>query len=234
MSERRKWSFQEDQQLSNLIEQFGTNWKVISDHLHYRLPKQCRERWINHLGPGIVKGKLTEHEWNIVVSSRVTLGNRWSEIAKLLPGRTPNQIKNVWHAMERKRIKEDEVINPNDVSLKRKTDMIKEEDLLEDHPMIYPPTHKRPKLEFDEGLQFKIEDFHLNNSETDTESREHSVSSSSSSHTEEDIISHPSSIENSPIIISPLDALVLIALEFYENEQHMLEKNRNIPESILL
>jgi len=243
MSERRKWSFQEDEQLLHLIDQFGTNWKVISDHLHFRLPKQCRERWINHLGPGIVKGKLTETEWNIVVNSRQTLGNRWSEIAKLLPGRTPNQIKNVWHAMERKRIKE-EVVNPDDcpgLTLKRKND-----DLLpkeEDHPMIYPHTYKRPKLisfQFDDdALSFKPykkieEDFHI---ETDIESREHSASSSSSSHTEEDAcISHPSSPEKrSSLMISPLDALVLIALEFYENDhQTFREKDRNIPESILL
>jgi len=72
--------------------------------LQDRTAKQCRERWINHLDPAIVKGKLTSEEWSIVMQSQVELGNRWSEIAKLLPGRTPNQIKNVWHTMARREI----------------------------------------------------------------------------------------------------------------------------------
>jgi len=106
-TERRKWSPEEDDQLVKLIKKYGTkNWRVVASHLRDRTPKQCRERWINHLDPAIIKGKLTEEEWNIVLGSQEELGNRWSEIAKLLPGRTPNQIKNVWHAMMRRETKQ--------------------------------------------------------------------------------------------------------------------------------
>jgi hypothetical protein len=103
-AERRKWTHKEDAKLSVLIKQYGTsNWKAVASMLPDRSSKQCRERWINHLDPNIVKGKLTPDEWNIVVQYQGEFGNRWSEIAKHLPGRTPNQIKNVWHAFSRRK-----------------------------------------------------------------------------------------------------------------------------------
>jgi hypothetical protein len=105
--ERRKWATDEDVQLQKAIIKHGTkNWSVIASEIKGRHPKQCRERWINHLDPNIRKGKISEREWEIVLTTHNEQGNRWSEIAKLLPGRTPNQIKNYWHTMSRRKLKQ--------------------------------------------------------------------------------------------------------------------------------
>jgi hypothetical protein len=114
ITERRKWCKEEDLQLQQSIQKYGTkNWCLIAANIPDRHPKQCRERWINHLDPQITKGKISEEEWKLVLKTHVKQGNRWSEIAKLLPGRTPNQIKNYWHTMTRRAQKRKREIEDN-------------------------------------------------------------------------------------------------------------------------
>ena len=67
--------------------------------------KQCRERWVNSLSPNINKGVWSEKEENILFSTQLKIGNKWSELAKLLPGRSENDIKNHFYSKLRKYIR---------------------------------------------------------------------------------------------------------------------------------
>ncbi|KAK7243568.1 hypothetical protein RIF29_38371 [Crotalaria pallida] len=101
------WSPEEDEKLLRYMITKGQGcWSDIARNAGLqRCGKSCRLRWINYLRPDLKRGAFSPQEEDLIIHLHSILGNRWSQIAARLPGRTDNEIKNFWNSTVKKRLK---------------------------------------------------------------------------------------------------------------------------------
>ncbi|CAN6341222.1 unnamed protein product [Urochloa humidicola] len=102
------WSPEEDEKLYNHIIRHGVGcWSSVPKLAGLqRCGKSCRLRWINYLRPDLKRGSFSQQEEDLILALHEILGNRWSQIASHLPGRTDNEIKNFWNSCLKKKLRQ--------------------------------------------------------------------------------------------------------------------------------
>jgi hypothetical protein len=122
-----------------------SQWVLLAEQMPGRIAKQCRERWFNHLDPNLKKSGWTAEEDRIVMDAIRKIGTRWSDIARLLPGRTDNSVKNRWNSTLRRQRTEGENRRPEPIQEKPRQVVLNS--VLDDRNLLCVLLHRRQALQ---------------------------------------------------------------------------------------
>jgi hypothetical protein len=106
----KTWAKEEDTALLRLVQNMcgPMKWSVVAQSMPQRTGKQCRERYVNHLNPRLKVSDWSSVEDAVIFHLYDSLGSQWAKMAKMIPGRTDNGIKNRFHNLRRQLEREDE------------------------------------------------------------------------------------------------------------------------------
>ncbi|XP_027096559.2 transcription factor MYB124 [Coffea eugenioides] len=111
------WSQEEDDILREQIRIHGTeNWAIIASKFKDKTTRQCRRRWFTYLNSDFKKGGWSPEEDLLLCEAQKIFGNRWTEIAKVVSGRTDNAVKNRFSTLCKKRAKREALAKENNTS----------------------------------------------------------------------------------------------------------------------
>lgn len=113
-NQRSIWTEEEDKKLYEASLKYkGKHWKCVANEVSQvtskegkaKTAKQCRERWHNSLNPEVKNVPWSGSQEVQLFELHKIHGNKWSEIARRLPGRTDNSIKNYFFCKLRKLVR---------------------------------------------------------------------------------------------------------------------------------
>lgn len=95
---RKKFSAEEDEILSEMVEKFGPKkWNRIAQYLPFRTARQCRDRYCNYLAPGFFNGEWLQEEDDLLYEKYKEIGPKWAQMKAFFKNRSPNSLKNRWN-----------------------------------------------------------------------------------------------------------------------------------------
>ncbi|XP_010502849.1 PREDICTED: transcription factor MYB35-like isoform X2 [Camelina sativa] len=100
------WTEEEDAKILAYVAIHGVgNWSLIPKKAGLnRCGKSCRLRWTNYLRPDLKHDSFSPQEEELIIQCHRVIGSRWSSIARKLPGRTDNDVKNHWNTKLKKKL----------------------------------------------------------------------------------------------------------------------------------
>lgn len=92
---KMKFTEAEDQRLKNIVSKCKhIVWTSVAKKMKTRTARQCRERWINYIMPGISNNPWTREEDDLLDELYSKYGSKWQTIAKHFPNRSGNCVRN--------------------------------------------------------------------------------------------------------------------------------------------
>jgi len=100
---RRVWNSQEDALLKVIVEKYGARrWKRLAVFFQERNAGQLRARWAHSLSCKDIKRPFSEDEDKYILKMHQKYGNSWTTIAREMPNRSDNTVKNRFRALQNK------------------------------------------------------------------------------------------------------------------------------------
>lgn len=97
---RKMFSPHEDAIIVTLAsQQEKKDWKYIASCLPGRTARQVRERFRNHLSPGLENGPWTREEDDLLRRLFKEYGSKWSLISSYFKSRSDTNVKNRWNSI---------------------------------------------------------------------------------------------------------------------------------------